>query len=218
MPGDAPSPEVLVADLSAPVPRPPVGGEPRHRLVSLLPPAASRAAAPVSMSRWPGVMQIFGSRRSAPSSDTSAAEVHVRPSADSMTRSLPSGETWAAPSRKTQNQRSLKRVRSVKALCGAASQIFTDSIIGTAPRDRDGAARNAERMTAAAAMSAAWARPVRRPDERGCREQPVHRKTRLAQDGHHPRHRAARVRVVRRGRRSSRSPAGQHRPARARLR
>src|SRR5438034_5973647 len=45
-----------------------------------------------------------------------------------MTRNAPSGDTWAWPSRNTQNQRPLNRIKSVNALCGAASQIFRTSI------------------------------------------------------------------------------------------
>src|SRR5436190_17291146 len=72
-------------------------------------------------------MVILASRKSAFGWVNNAADTQSLPSFDVITRSAPSGETWAVPSRKTQNQLLLKRTRSVNALCGARSQIFRTS-------------------------------------------------------------------------------------------
>src|SRR2546422_288582 len=72
-------------------------------------------------------MVILASRKSAFGCVSNAADTQSLPSFELMTRSAPSGETWAVPSRKTQNHLLLKRTRSVNALCGARSQIFRTS-------------------------------------------------------------------------------------------
>ena len=71
---------------------------------------------------------ILGSRRSRLGWEISAAEVQLVPSLDARTRIFPSGETWPAPSRKTQRNSLLWRIKSVKALWGAESQMRRASI------------------------------------------------------------------------------------------
>jgi len=62
-----------------------------------------------------------------------AARSHVWQSLDSSTQTAPSAETCACPSRNVHSHLSLKKIRSVKALCGAASEIFlTLTICGSA--------------------------------------------------------------------------------------
>src|SRR5436190_16491479 len=78
-------------------------------------------------------MVILASRKSAFGWVNNAADTQSLPSFDVITRSAPSGETWAVPSRKTQNQLPLKRTRSVNALCGARSQIFRTSTRAASP-------------------------------------------------------------------------------------
>src|SRR2546427_8072659 len=72
-------------------------------------------------------MVILASRKSAFGCLNNAADTQSLPSFEVMTRSAPSGETCALPSRKTQNHLLLNRARSVNALCGAWSQIFRTS-------------------------------------------------------------------------------------------
>src|SRR6185436_1213678 len=78
-------------------------------------------------------MVILASRKSALGWVNNAADSQSLPSFDVITRSAPSGETWAVPSRKTQNQLLLNRTRSVNALCGARSQIFRTSTTSPFP-------------------------------------------------------------------------------------
>ena len=59
-----------------------------------------------------------------PASAISAADVQVSPSVEISTRMRPLPPMWASDSRKVQYQRSRQRIRSVKALCAPASQIF----------------------------------------------------------------------------------------------
>src|ERR1035438_5486592 len=75
-----------------------------------------------------------------PSSLKRAADSQCSPSVEVITRILPLPRTWPSASRKVQNHLPPKRVRSVNALCGAASQIFfTETSCGTsagAPESR----------------------------------------------------------------------------------
>src|SRR5882762_5122265 len=76
------------------------------------------------MRRPAGVTLILGSRRSPSPRFSVAARSHFSASVEVRTQMAPSGETWASPSRNVQNQRFLKKVRSVKALCLASSEIL----------------------------------------------------------------------------------------------
>ena len=102
MPGRAPEPEVRIADfLRGPQVLP--SAENQAKDWCDFPTGLWRVSAPESISRPSGVAVSFASRRSEVGEVISAADCQFRPSADVITLSAPSGETWLFPSRKTQN-------------------------------------------------------------------------------------------------------------------
>src|SRR5438128_11268745 len=116
-------------------------------------------------------MVILASRKSPFGCVNNAADAQSLPSFEVMTRSAPSGEMWAVPSRKTQNHLLLNRIRSVNALCEARSQIFRFSTRAASPFAPSAFAPDKEPRRNRATQKISPIRAARGSDRTGGREQ-----------------------------------------------
>ena len=104
----------------------------------------------ISISLPFGIMESFGSRKSILSRVISEADSHFSASLETSTRTLPISPACPFPSRKTHHQILRNRIRSVKALWGARSQILlTETISGPEGRsEKHGSIVKADKNTA----------------------------------------------------------------------